>query len=61
MVDRTLCVHAACDRSWDAVVQAELHAIELQAILKQIVAVHPSSGGDASNYAALNAVIAELA
>jgi hypothetical protein len=43
------------------VVQAELHAIELQAILKQIVAVHPSGGGDAANYSALNAVIAELA
>ncbi|MDX6558174.1 MAG: hypothetical protein QOF72_1223 [Blastocatellia bacterium] len=38
-----------------------LHAVELQAILKQIVAVHPSGGGDASNYAALNTVIGELA
>jgi hypothetical protein len=30
-------------------------------ILRQIVAVHPSGGGDAANFAALNAVIAELA
>lgn len=43
------------------VTQAQLHVIELQTILKQIVAVHPSGGVDAANYAALNAVIAELA
>jgi len=40
---------------------AQLHVIELQTVLKQIVALHPSGGGDAANYAALNAVLAELA
>jgi hypothetical protein len=42
------------------VTTAQLHVTELQALLKQIVALHPSSGGDAANYAALNAVLAEL-
>ena len=40
---------------------AKTHAIELAALLKQIVAVHPSTGGDATNYAALNTIIGELA
>lgn len=40
---------------------AELRVIELQALLKQIIAFHPSGGGDASNYSALQAVLAELA
>ena len=40
---------------------AQLHVTELQTVLKQIVALHPSGGGDAANYAALNAVLAELA
>jgi hypothetical protein len=42
---------------------AQLHVIELQTVLKQIVALHPSGGGDAANYnyAALNAGLAELA
>jgi hypothetical protein len=39
---------------------AKLHVIELQALLKQIIAFHPSSGGDASNYTALNAVLTQL-
>ncbi|MGJ5095607.1 hypothetical protein ACQR18_26265 [Bradyrhizobium oligotrophicum] len=39
---------------------AQQHTIELQAILKQIIAHHPSSGGDATNYAALGAVLAQL-
>src|SRR5229473_6508343 len=39
----------------------QLHVIELQTVLKQIVALHPASGGDATNYAALNAVLAQLA
>ena len=43
------------------VTQAQLQITELETILKQIVALHPSSGGDAANYAALNAVLAELA
>jgi hypothetical protein len=40
---------------------AKTHVIELAALLRSIVAVHPSTGGDASNYNALVAVIAELA
>jgi hypothetical protein len=39
---------------------AETHAIELAALLKTIVAVHPSTSGDAANYASLNTIIAEL-
>lgn len=41
--------------------EAPFHIIELQAVLKQIVAHHPPGGGDAANYAALNAVLAQLA
>jgi hypothetical protein len=36
------------------------HIVELQAQLKQIIAHHPT-GGDASNAAALGAVLAQLA
>jgi hypothetical protein len=43
------------------VTMAQLHVTELQTVLKQILALHPSGGGDASNYAALNAVLAQLA
>jgi len=40
--------------------QVQLKAGELKILLKQLIAVHPSSGGDAANLAALNAVLAEL-
>jgi hypothetical protein len=40
---------------------AKSHAIELKALLQQILNVHPSTGGDASNYAALQTIISELA
>jgi hypothetical protein len=40
---------------------AKLQVLDLKKVLSNIVAVHPSSGGDASSYAALTAVIAELA
>ena len=40
---------------------AKSHIIELRTLLQAIVAVHPSTGGDASNYAALNTIIGELA
>lgn len=43
------------------VVQAERLTGELTVILKQIYSFHPSSGGDAANYAAINTVIGELA
>lgn len=37
------------------------HIVELQAQLKQIIAHHPTGGGDAANASALNAVLAQLA
>lgn len=37
------------------------HITDLKILLKQIVALHPSTGGDASNYSALQAVLAKLA
>jgi hypothetical protein len=40
---------------------AKTHTAELSALLKQIVAIHPSTGDDATNYAALNAILGELA
>jgi hypothetical protein len=43
------------------VVTTQLHITELEAVLKQIVALHPSGGADMANYAALKAVLAELA
>jgi hypothetical protein len=43
------------------VAQAQLHITELSTILKQVIAFHPTSGGDAANLSALNAVLAELA
>jgi hypothetical protein len=43
------------------ITQAQLQMTELQAILKQITAFHPSGGGDATNYAAISVVPAELA
>jgi hypothetical protein len=43
------------------VTAAQRQIVELlEIILKQIVALHPSNGPDAANYAALNAVRAEL-
>ena len=42
------------------VVHAEARANELSILLKQIAAFHPSTGGDAANFTALQAVIAEL-
>ena len=42
-------------------VQAERLTGELTVILKQVYALHPSAGGDAANYAAINTIIGELA
>jgi glycine/D-amino acid oxidase-like deaminating enzyme len=36
------------------------HAIEMMALTKQIIALHPTGGADAANLAALQAVLAEL-
>jgi hypothetical protein len=36
------------------------YAIEMQAVVKQIISLHPTGGGDAANPTALNAILAEL-
>jgi hypothetical protein len=40
---------------------AKTHTIELQRSLANVLAYHPSSGGDATNFASLTAIVAELA
>jgi hypothetical protein len=40
---------------------AKTHTIELASLLRAIVSVHPTSGGDATNLASLNTIISELA
>jgi hypothetical protein len=40
---------------------AKTHTIELKTALTNVLAVHPSSGGDSTNYSALQTIIAELA
>ena len=37
------------------------HTDELKVALAQLIAVHPTGGGDAANLSALQAVLAELA
>lgn len=37
------------------------HTDELKVVLAQLIALHPSGGGDASNLSALQAVLAQLA
>jgi hypothetical protein len=39
---------------------ANMHIVELKRIYSQIIAFHPSSGGDATNAAALAALLAKL-
>jgi hypothetical protein len=43
------------------ITNAKQHIIELQAKLRQIIAHHPTGGGDAANVTALNGVLAQLA
>jgi hypothetical protein len=40
---------------------AKVHVRELRTLLQVILSCHPNSGGDTANYAALQAVVAELA
>lgn len=40
---------------------AQQHAAELQAIVREIIARHPSGGGDAANLTALNNILSALA
>jgi hypothetical protein len=45
-----------------AVLQTQLdeHLAEAAILLKQIIALHPSSGGDAANYSALQSILATI-
>jgi hypothetical protein len=36
------------------------HAVDMQTLVKQIIALHPSGGGDAANLTALSAILTEL-
>jgi hypothetical protein len=40
--------------------QVQRAAGELQVLLKQLIAVHPSGGGDAANLASLNTILSEI-
>lgn len=41
--------------------QAKQQAGELQVLIKQIIALHPTGGSDAANLASLNTILGELA
>jgi hypothetical protein len=45
----------------DMMTLVKSHATEMTLLLQAIKAVHPSTGGDATNYASLTAIINELA
>jgi hypothetical protein len=45
----------------DMMALVKSHATEMTSLLQAIKAVHPSTGGDSTNYASLSAIIAELA
>jgi hypothetical protein len=38
----------------------QTQAIEMQILVKEIIKVHPTGGGDAANLTALNAILSEL-
>jgi hypothetical protein len=40
---------------------AKEHVMELQRVLNSVISLHPTTGADATNFAALQAVVAELA
>jgi hypothetical protein len=40
---------------------AKSHTIELKTALTNVLAYHPNSGGDTTNFSALSAIVAELA
>jgi hypothetical protein len=42
------------------IAEANAHAADLQALLKQIISFHPSAGGDSSNHASLVSLVGEL-
>ena len=43
------------------IAEANAHAADLQALIKQIIAFHPNTSGDTSNHAALVSLLGELA
>jgi hypothetical protein len=40
--------------------QLDQHLVEAAILLKQIIALHPNSGSDATNYAALQAILTAI-
>jgi hypothetical protein len=38
----------------------QTHAVEMQILIKEIIKIHPSGGGDAANLTALNSILSEL-
>jgi hypothetical protein len=40
---------------------AKTHTIELKTALSNVLAYHPNTGGDTTNYSSLQTIIAELA
>jgi len=40
--------------------QLQLRVIEKQQLLKEIIRLHPSGGGDAANLTALNSILSKL-
>jgi hypothetical protein len=42
------------------IAEANAHAADLQTLLKQIIAFHPTAGGDSANHTALVSLLAEL-
>jgi hypothetical protein len=40
--------------------QLDQHLAEAAVLLKQIISIHPSTGGDAANYASLVAILAAI-
>jgi hypothetical protein len=38
----------------------QTQAVEMQILVKEIIKVHPTGGGDAANLTALNAILTEL-
>jgi hypothetical protein len=40
---------------------AKTHTIELQRALSNVLAFHPNTGGDTTNYSSLQTIVAELA
>ena len=51
---------ASCVNLASLQTQLDEHLAEARILLKQIIAIHPSSGGDATNYSALQDILAAI-